>query len=68
MTRAIGFNGFGEACIHADRGVAEAVRVVDWRACDARVYEPHIRARLGTTAQFCKVVICVHLTGFRVSG
>ena len=22
------------------------------------MYEPHIRARLGTTAHFCKVVVC----------
>ena len=28
---------------------------------DANAYEPYIRARLGTTAQFCKVVVLTQM-------
>jgi len=32
-------------------------RSLSLKLSDTRVYEPHIRARLGTTAHFCRVVI-----------
>ena len=32
-------------------------RSLSLKLSDTRVYEPHIRARLGSTAHFCKVVV-----------
>ena len=37
-------------------------RSLSLQLSDARIYEPQIRARLGTTAHFCEVVHAPHVT------
>ena len=55
----VGQDGEGGCVRQAPRGtlVTGPRRSLSLKWSDTRVYEPQTRARLGTTAQFCKVVV-----------
>ena len=48
----------GALGLRRNRARPQALSTPD-QLSDTRVYEPQIRARLGTTAHFCKVVVRV---------